>query len=181
MLIVQASAELEPALRALMKTHRLRALPDTVREVYRPFWLGKALYQAENRSRQPVAGTVVFLADARIPAWSVIGAYQHQRIENVLDLRSYQVDFTAAEQAPPDGAEVLEPLLTQADLPTRARLLSARRLLARTMKLGRVRFDEDVEYHLIYRPYWEVEYRNRRGETDAALIGRDSLLIRKRQ
>lgn len=180
MLIVHAAAELEPALRSLMKTHHLKAVPDTIKEVYRPFWLGKVYYQAEDRGKQPVAGTVVFLADARILTWSIIGAYQHQAIESVLDLRSHQVDFVASEQAPPDGAEILEPLLTQAELSTKSRLLSSRRLLARTMKLGKVQFEDDVEYHLIYRPYWEVEFPNRRGDMDVALIGRDNILVRKR-
>lgn len=180
MLIVNQTAELNTALRALMKTHRLKKEPDRIRDVYRPFWLGKALYQAESRDRQMVNGTVIFLADARILSWSIIGAYRHQMVEDMLDLREHQVNFTVSQREPEDAAEVLEPLLTQEELSTKSRLLASRRLLARTLKLGRIVFNDEVEYRLIYRPYWEIEYETRRGGTDVALISRDDILVRKR-
>lgn len=180
MLIVDQTAELSAALQALMKTHRLKKEPACVRDVYRPFWLGKALYRAESRDRRMVDGTVIFLADARILSWSIIGAYQHQLVEDMLDLREHQVNFTVTEREPEDEAQVLEPLLTQDELSTKSRLLASRRLLARAMKLGRIVFSDDVEYRLIYRPYWEIEYETRRGGTDVALISRDDILVRKR-
>ena len=179
MLIVHETTDFDSALQTLKKTHRKEIVPTNMKEVYRPFWLGKALYRSQNRSKQPIDGTVVFLADARILNWRIIGAYQHQLIENVLDLREYQVDFVASEQEPVPGADVLEPMLNQMQLSTRTRLMSTRRLLARTLKLGKIEFEDDVEYHLIYRPYWEIEFRNRRGEPDVALISRDNLLVRK--
>ena len=179
MLIVHETTDLDSALQSLMKTHRLKTTPTKIKEVYRPFWLGKALYHAENRSKQPVDGTVVFLADARILNWRVIGAYQYQTIESVLDLREHQVNFVASEQEPAPDAEVYEPMLSQLQLSTRTRLMAARRLLARTLKLGKIEFEDEVEYHLIYRPYWEIEFQTRRGDTDYALISRDNLLVRK--
>lgn len=180
MLIVNATADLDSALQSVMKTHRLKKKPEHVRNLYRPFWLGKALYQAEDRNGQTVAGTVIFLADARILSWSVIGAYQHRDIQDVLDLREHQVNFTVSERSPEDAAEVLEPMLTQSELSTKSRLLAARRLLARALKLGRIVFDDEVEYWLIYRPYWEIEYETRRGETDVALVSQDDILVRRR-
>lgn len=180
MLIIRETVALGSALESLQRAGRLRAAPRAINPVYRPFWLGKATYRAEDGAHQPVAGTLVFLADARVPCWNVVGAYRHQAIANVLDLRAHQVDFLACEGEPEDGARVLEPLLTQAELSTSSRLLSARRLLARTLKLGRVRFDDAVEYHLVYRPYWEIEFETRRGGSDVALVSRDNLLVRKR-
>ena len=152
MLIVHETTDFDSALQALKKTHRKEISPTSVKEVYRPFWLGKALYHAQNRSKQPVDGTVVFLADARILNWRVIGAYQYQTIESVLDLREHQVNFVVSDQEPTPGAEVYEPLLNQSQLSSRTRLMSTRRLLARTLKLGKIEFEEEVEYHLIYRP-----------------------------
>lgn len=181
MLIIHETVALSSALQSLQKTHHLSDVPCDVKNVYRPFWLGKATYRAENRARCFVAGTIIFLADARVPSWSIVGAYQHQNIKNMLDLREYQVNFVADEHEPDIDAEILEPLLTQTDLPTSSKLLSARRLLARTMKLGKITFDDTVEYHLVYRPYWEVEFETRWGKTDVALISRDNLLVRKRQ
>ena len=180
MLIVDQTAERNAALQALMKTHRLKKEPSRVRDVYRPFWLGKALYRAETRDRQTGDGTLIFLADARILSWSIIGAYQHRMVSDMLDLRDHQVNFTVRERDPEESAEVLEPLLTQEELSTRSRLLASRRLLARSMKLGRIVFCDDVEYRLIYRPYWEIEYETRRGGTDVALVSRDDVLVRKR-
>lgn len=180
MLIVDQTAELSATLQALIKTHRLKKEPDCIRDVYRPFWLGKALYQAESRARQMVNGTVIFLADARILSWSILGVYQHQMVEDMLDLRKHQVNFTVSRREPEDAAEVLEPLLTQEELSTKSRLLASRRLLARALKLGRIVFSDEVEYQLIYRPYWEIEYETRRGGTDVALISRDDILVRKR-
>lgn len=179
MLIVHETANLDTALQSLMKTHRLKTVPDKIRDVYRPFWLGKVLYRGENRSREEVHGTVVFMADARILNWRIIGAYQHQNIENVLDLRDFQVDFVASEQTPPAEAEVLDPILSQSELSTSSRLHSTRRLLARTLKLGKIEFSNEIEYHLVYRPYWEVEFTKKRGGEDVALISRDTLLVRK--
>ena len=178
MLIVHETTDFDSALQSLKKTHRREIVPTSTKEVYRPFWLGKALYHAQNRSKEPIDGTVVFLADARILNWRVIGAYQHQ-IESVLDLREHQVDFVVSEQEPSPETEVYEPMLNQTQLSTRTRLMSTRRLLARTLKLGKIEFEDDVEYHLIYRPYWEIEFQTRRGEPDVALISRDNLLVRK--
>ena len=179
MLIVHETTDFDSALQSLKKTHRREIVPTSIKEVYRPFWLGKALYHAQNRNKQPVDGTVVFLADARILNWRVIGAYQYRLAEGVLDLREHQVDFVVSDQEPHPDAEVFEPMLNQTQLSTRTRLMSTRRLLARTLKLGKIEFEDNVEYHLIYRPYWEIEFQNRRGEPDVALISRDNLLVRK--
>ena len=146
MLIVHETTDLDSALQSLMKTHRLKTVPTNIKEVYRPFWLGKALYHAENRRKEPVDGTVVFLADARILNWRVIGAYQYQTIDSVLDLREHQVNFVVSEQEPTPDAEVYEPMLSQLQLSTHTRLMSTRRLLARTLKLGKVEFEDEVEY-----------------------------------
>lgn len=180
MLIVRETTNLDTALQALMKTHHLKTVPTTCKSVYRPFWLGKVCYHAEKKKGVPVDGIVIFLADARILSWTVLGVYQHQNIPDVLDLREHHANFVAEERQPEQPSETLEPLLAKEELPTKSRLLSSRRLLARAMKLGKISFDDTVEYHLIYRPYWEIEFKTRRGETDVALVSRDDLLVRKR-
>lgn len=179
MLIVQKTADLETALSSLMKTLRLKERPEKIQQAYRAFWLGKAYYHAEDRKHNPIDGTVVFLADARVSSWTVLGVYQHQDIDNVLDMRDFHVNFWVEEQEPEPDAEIMEPIITENQLNTKSRLLSARRLLARTMKLGKVEFSDDVEYHLIYRPYWDIEFKVRKG-TDTALISQDDVLVRKR-
>ena len=180
MLIVRKTAELDSALQSLVKTHHLKAVPTVYKSVYRPFWLGKVYYHAEKRGGIPVCGTVVFLADARILSWTVLGVYQHQDIADVLDLREHHANFVVEDRQPDQPSDILEPMLTQDELSTQSRLLSTRRLLARTMKLGKIFFDDTVEYHLIYRPYWEIEFETRRGELDVALVSRDDILVRKR-
>lgn len=179
MLIVKETTTREDAVRSVMRTHRLKTTPTEVKSVYRPFWLGRAEYQARERDGSPVAGTIVFLADARILQWSIIGVYK-QKIASALDLRGHQVNFVAMEALPEQSAEVLEMLLDSSELPSRAKLYSSRRFLARTLKLGRIEFAENIDYHLVHRPYWEIEFENRRGQEDVALVSRDDILVRKR-
>jgi hypothetical protein len=179
MLLVREATTPQAAIRTVMKTHRLETAPTEYRSVYRPFFLGKSLYTAEDRNRTPVEGTVISLADARIAQWAILGAYRHRRIEEPLDLRAFQVNFVAEEGEPEPGAEVLEPLMAQENLPTWSKLMLSRRLLARTLKLAKIRFDQQTQYHLVYRPYWEIQFQPRRGDPDVALVSRDDLLIRR--
>ena len=166
MLIVKETTTREDAVRSVVRTHRLKQTPTQVKAVYRPFWLGRTDYQARERDGSPVSGTIVFLADARILHWSIIGVYK-RKIADALDLRDHQVNFVATETRPEEQAEV-------------AKLYSSRRFLARTLKLGKIEFAESIDYQLIHRPYWEIEFQNRRGQEDVALVSRDDILIRKR-
>ncbi|WNX84498.1 hypothetical protein RWV98_18285 [Agathobaculum sp. NTUH-O15-33] len=179
MLIVKETTTREDAVRSVVRTHRLKQTPTQVKAVYRPFWLGRTDYQARERDGSPVSGTIVFLADARILHWSIIGVYK-RKIADALDLRDHQVNFVATETRPEEQAEVLEALLSSSELPSRAKLYSSRRFLARTLKLGKIEFAESIDYQLIHRPYWEIEFQNRRGQEDVALVSRDDILIRKR-
>ena len=180
MLIVRETSDLNSALQTVVKTHHLKSTPDNAKSLYRPFWLGKAIYTGQRRDRTIINGTVVFIADARVTGWAIIGAYQHRRIENVLDLRKHNVNFKVDEKEPEEGATVLEPLIEKEQLPSRANLLRGRRMLSRAMSMGKIKFDENIEYHLIYRPYWEIEFQRKNGEPDVAMVSRDEILVRGR-
>lgn len=179
MLIVQETTSQADAIKAVVRTHHLRTPPSEVKSVYRPFWLGSSNYQALERNGSPVQGTIVFLADARIRQWSIIGAYKHP-IADLFDLRANQVNFSVTEVCPEEAADVLEASIDYSEVPSRARLYSSRRFLARVLKINRIRFSESMEYHLIHRPYWEIAFTNWRGEQDFALMSRDDILVRKR-
>ncbi len=180
MLIVRDTSDLNTALQTVVKIHHLKRVPEKAKSVYRPFWLGKAIYTGQRRDRTKIEGTIVFIADARITGWAIIGAYQHRRIEDVLDLTKHNVNFVVDEKEPEEGADVLEVMIEKEQLPSRAYLLRGRRMLSRAMSMGKIKFDENIEYHLVYRPYWEIEFQRKNGEADTAMISRDEILVRGR-
>ncbi len=180
MLIVNEVITQDEALRITKKNNRLKELPTEAKEVYRPFWLGKIHFTGSKRNREKVNGTVVFLADARILQWSILGAYQHRKIENVYDLRPFSVNLLVENREPGRDAKVLEPTLTKEDIPTQSKLMRARRTIGRALKMSQIHYENHIEYHLIYRPYWEVHFVNNRKNADVALVSRDDILIRSR-
>jgi hypothetical protein len=162
-----------------MRIHKLRALPEDagMRRVYRPFWYAVAGFTGESAKGVTVTGNVVCLGDARISRFGTIGAYPY-RLDDPFDLREHGLNFRIVRVKPEEGSRVLKPLKESGELGTLLKLRYLVKTIRRTMRTGRIRFDPEVAYSLVYRPYWEVSFTPRSGkEAQEALICTDELLL----
>jgi hypothetical protein len=166
------------ALECVQRIHNLKRL-DVVkmRRVYRPFWYGVVRYSARTGKAQAQEGHVICLGDARMSRFGTIGAYPY-RLENPFDLREHGVNFMIVPAEPEADSEVLEPTRESGDVGTLFKLQYLVKSMRKNMRISNIRFDQDVEYHLIYRPYWEVTFMSRSGkEEQESLICVDEVLL----
>jgi hypothetical protein len=108
----------------------------------------------------------------------VIAAYPYH-LENPLDLREHGLEFMIAPKETENGSEVLEPLKQSEDLGTALRLRFFVKTIRRTMRIGNIAFEKDIECRLVYRPYWEVSFKTRpdKDDTRQALVCLDEILL----
>jgi hypothetical protein len=167
----------EYAIACVQRIHKLLVPPDRVRRVYRPFWYALVSFTAKSVRGAVVNGNVVCLADARISRFGTVGAYPY-RLEDPFDLREHGLNFRIVQLESEAGSQVLEPLRESGETGTLFKLRYLVKTMRRTMRIGSIRFEPEVAYSLIYRPYWEVGFIPRSGkEMEEALICMDEVLL----
>jgi hypothetical protein len=99
-------------------------------------------------------------------------------MEDPLDLREHGLNFRIVRLDPKAGSLVLEPLRESGETGALFKLGYLVKTMRRAMRIGSIRFEPEVAYSLIYRPYWEISFMPRSGrEMEEALICMDEVLL----